>query len=286
MGGGIILDQRPEWYQYILDSGMTNVTMVPDHVHQLLASLDDRILTMPAREFRLTIAGGFISRKSASQLINHVTKNLNNFYGSTETNVAILHSVVADLDELHWLACKDNRIVEIVDEAGDICPVDVEGQLRVRLRELDCVSYLDDLEASEKVFRSGYFYPGDMAVRRGDGRIRILGRNADVINFRGQKLAVAPIEDEIHNRLGVDNVCLFSGISDQGEDEVVIAIESQHWPEQSDLNNLGHEFANFDQVRFAIVYPFPRTQTGFTKIDRIALRKLVFPVGAGKTLTP
>jgi acyl-coenzyme A synthetase/AMP-(fatty) acid ligase len=286
LGGGIILDQRPEWYHYFLNSGMTNVTMVPDHVHQFLASLDDRILTMSARDFRLTIAGGFISQQTAAQLINHVTKNLNNFYGSTETNVAILHSVVTDLDELHWLACKDNRIVEIVDEAGDICPIDLEGQLRVRLRELDCFSYLDDLEASEKVFRSGYFYPGDMAVRRGDGRIRILGRNADVINFRGQKLAVAPIEHEIQNRLGAGNVCLFSGISNEGEDEILIAIESEHWPEQSDLDNLGHEFARFDQVRFAIVYPFPRTRTGFTKIDRIALRKLVFPVSTGKTLTP
>jgi acyl-coenzyme A synthetase/AMP-(fatty) acid ligase len=286
LGGTVILDQRPEWYHYFLESGMTNVTLVPDHVHQLLASLDDRLATMSASDFRLTVAGGFISRKSAAQIVNHITKNLNNFYGSTETNVAILHSSVTDLDELHWLACKDNRIVEIVDEAGNICPIDVEGQLRVCLRELDSFAYLDDPQASEKVFRSGYFYPGDMAVRRGDGRIRILGRNADVINFRGQKLAVAPIEHEIQNRLGAGNVCLFSGISNEGEEEVVIAIESEHWPEQSDLNNLGYEFAQFDQVRFAIVYPFPRTRTGFTKIDRIALRKLVFPVITGSTRTP
>jgi acyl-coenzyme A synthetase/AMP-(fatty) acid ligase len=146
------------------------------------------------------------------------------------------------------------------------------------MRELDCHSYVDDPQTSEKVFRSGYFYPGDMAVQRADGRIRILGRSADVLNFRGQKLAVAPIEHNIQHNLGVENVCLFSGISNEGEDEVVIAIESERWPEQSDLNNLGHEFAQFDQVRFAIVYPFPRTRTGTSKVDRIALRKLVFPV--------
>jgi len=78
--------------------------------------------------------------------------------------------------------------------------------------------------------------------------------------------------------LGVENVCLFSGLNSEGEEEVVIAIESAQWPEQSHLNHLGHEFAQFDQVRFAIVYPFPRTRTGMSKIDRVALRKLVYPV--------
>lgn len=265
---------------------MTNATIVPDQVHQLLTFLKDRLSTMSATDFRLTIAGGFISRKMADQLINHVTRNLSVFYGSTEMNTAILHSTVTDLDELHWLACKDNRIVEIVDEAGDICPIDMEGQLRVRLNELDSCAYMDDPQTSEKVFRSGYFYPGDMAVQRADGRIRILGRSADVVNLRGRKLAVAPIEHAIQNRLGVDNVCLFSGISDEGEEEVVIAMESERWPEQSDLNNLGHEFAQFDQVRFALVYPFPRTLTGFSKIDRNALRKRIFSVATRKTPSP
>jgi acyl-coenzyme A synthetase/AMP-(fatty) acid ligase len=214
----------------------------------------------------------------AEQLIKHVTTNLINLYGSSETNVSVLEAKVTNLDDLHWLSETGDRTVEIIDEAGKLCPIDVEGQLRVRLTELDSASYLDDALATEKVFRSGYFYPGDMAVRRADSRIRILGRSADVVNFRGQKLAVAPIEYEIQSRMGVENVCLFSGINHEGEEEMVIAIESEHWPEQSDLNSLGHEFAQFDQVRFAIVYPFPRTRTGTSKIDRIALRTLVFPV--------
>ena len=75
----------------------------------------------------------------------------------------------------------------------------------------------------------------------------------------------------------MDNVCLFSGINSEGEEEVVIAIESAQWPEQPRLNHLGNEFAQFDQVRFAIVYPFPRTLTGMSKIDRVALGKLVYP---------
>jgi acyl-coenzyme A synthetase/AMP-(fatty) acid ligase len=276
--GCVIIDQRPDWHRHFLQSGMTDALLTPDLVNELLSSLDEVGSPTEPLDFRLTVTSGFISRELAEKILGRVTKNLRNLYASSETNVAILRSTVTDLDELHWLPCPENRQVEIVDEAGNICPINTEGQLRVRMRELDCHSYLDDPQSSEKVFRSGYFYPGDMAVQRADGRIRILGRSADVVNFRGQKLAVAPIEHNIQHHLGVPNVCLFSGISDEGEDEVVIAIESEHWPAQSELNNLGHEFAQFDQVRFAIVYPFPRTRTGTSKVDRIALRKLVFPV--------
>jgi acyl-coenzyme A synthetase/AMP-(fatty) acid ligase len=276
--GCLILDQRPQWCDYFLQSGMTKAFLVPDLANQLLNTLDEQGSSSSPLDFSLTVAGGFISRNLAEQLIKRVTTNLRILYGSTEINVLVLEAKLTNLDDLHWLCCRDNRIVEIIDEAGSICPIDVEGQLRVRLSELDCFSYLGDLEASEKVFRSGYFYPGDMAVRRADGRICILGRSADVVNFRGQKLAVAPIEHNIQNHLGVEIVCLFSGINSEGEEEVVIAIESDHWPEKSRLNHLGNEFAQFDQVRFAIVYPFPRTQTGTSKVDRVALRKLIFPV--------
>lgn len=275
-GGTVIIDQRPEWYRYYLQSEMTHAFLIPDMVNQLLNALDAQSLAAPPMEFKLNVAGGFISRKLAGQLIDRVTTDLINVYGSTETNVAVLESAVTNLDELHWLPSNECRRVEIIDECGNLCPVGAEGQLRIRLQELDCFSYLDDPQASEKVFQDGYLYPGDMAVRRADGRIRILGRSADVINFRGQKLSVAPIEYEIQNRLGVSAICLFSGINDEGE-EVVIVMEAEQWPAQADLNNVGCEFAQFDQVRFAKVYPFPRTQTGTSKIDRIALRKLIFP---------
>jgi acyl-coenzyme A synthetase/AMP-(fatty) acid ligase len=276
--GCVVLDQRPDWYQYFLQHELTDAVLIPDLVNQLHNALDTLPLPSPPSTFNLHVPGGFLSRKLAEQLIGRVTSKLIVAYGSSETNVAVLEAKVENLDDLHWLPSTGYRTIEIIDDTGKLCPIDVEGQLRIRLSDLDSCAYIDDAQATDKVFRSGYFYPGDMAVQRGDGRIRILGRSADVVNIRGQKLALAPIEHEIQNRLGVDNVCLFSGISNEGDEEVVIAMESEHWPEQSYLNNMGHEFAQFDQVRFALVYPFPRTQTGFTKIDRIALRKLVYPV--------
>jgi acyl-coenzyme A synthetase/AMP-(fatty) acid ligase len=278
MGGCTIFEQRPQWQQYFLQSAMTNTILIPDKVSELLRFIDEHHLKEPVADCYLLVAGGFISNKLAEQLRNRVSGYLENIYGSTEINVPILRSTVENPDDLHWLAPSGYRVIQIVDEGGNVCPIDVEGELRVRLTEMDCSSYLDDLQASAKVFKSGYFHPGDMAVQRADGRIRILGRSADVVNIGGQKRSVAPLEHEIQQRLGVDAVCLFSGLSSEGEVELLIAIESEHRPEESALNNLLQELAQFGQARFTRISKFPRTKTGTSKIDRVALRKLLFPV--------
>lgn len=277
-GGCVIFDQRKDWYQHFLSSGLSHATLLPDKLGQLLSSLAEQPSTLAPQDFHLVVSGGFVSRKLAEQVISSITRKLENAYGSTEIYVLFLRSMVTNLDDLHWLNPPDYRTVEIVDEAGHICPVDQEGQLRVHLTELDCSAYLDDRQTSEKIFQSGYFYPGDMAVRRVDGRIRILGRSAGVINFNGRKYSVAPIEQEIQNRLGVREVCLFSGVNRAGDVHVVVALEAGQWPDKSDLEKMSRDFAEFEQVQFALFQLFPRTQSGTNKVDRIALRKLVFPV--------
>ena len=87
---------------------------------------------------------------------------------------------------------------------------------------------------------------------------------------------MAPIELDLQRRLGVSSVCLFSGISDQGEDEIVVVIESAAWPSKTQLATLSKELKQFDEVRFALVTSFPRTETGISKVNRRELREMVF----------
>jgi acyl-coenzyme A synthetase/AMP-(fatty) acid ligase len=277
LGGCVIIEQREEWPRYFLDSGLTHASLLPDQVHQLLEFADEQLSAVSAGDFQLIVTGGFLPQKTAEQLIARITGNLLNAYASTETYCLTLGSKVTNREDLYWLTPTGSREVEIADEDGNECPVGVEGRLRIRLLAEDCCSYLDDPQASAIVFSDGCFYPGDRAVQRADGRVRIVGRGADVINFRGQKMSVAPLESDIQDRLGVKAVCLFSGIGTAGEELVMIAVQAQAWPEKALLNNVGREFSRFGQVDFALFQQFPRTQTGTSKIDRIALRKLIFP---------
>jgi len=194
-------------------------------------------------------------------------------YGASELGATPLLSRFTSTDEMHWLAPSEGRIVEVVDEDGNKCP---EGELRILLTELDCTSYLDDEETSATVFRNGFFYPGDMALSRSDGRIRILGRVDDVLNVQGRKCAVAPIEQVIQQELGVDEVCVFSGLNAAGNEELAVAIESSRQLSRSELEAVTRQCAPFELIRVTVFKEFPRAETGTRKTRRSVLRKLVF----------
>jgi acyl-CoA synthetase (AMP-forming)/AMP-acid ligase II len=141
---------------------------------------------------------------------------------------------------------------------------------------MDSSEYLDDPEASAKVFRDGFFYPGDLAVRRGDGRIRVLGRIADVLTVGGNKIPVAPIERAVEEALRVDAVCIFGGLDDEGREKIVVAIETKRDPTAAEQERVAAFLPPFERVQFVVFPEFPRAAAGMRKIQRRALRQLAF----------
>jgi len=278
LGGTVIVDQRPDWPDHFLRSGLSYASLTPDMASQLLQAVDKLPQpSTPLLDFDARVTAGFMSARLATQITSRLTQNLWGSYGSSEINGYTLASFVPDLDDWHWLAPSHSRVIEVVDEAGDPCAIGEEGIFRIKLASLDCHQYVDNPKATAEAFKDGYFYPGDLAIRRADGRYRILGRSADVLNIAGKKLAAAPIEQKIQQRLAVEQVCLFSGITSSGDDEIVVVLEAEQWPEKTLLDALGVEMIQFDRVRFNILKRFPRTTTGTSKINRKALRLLVYP---------
>jgi acyl-coenzyme A synthetase/AMP-(fatty) acid ligase len=227
---------------------------------------------------RVNLAGGFVSPKLLKAMRNAKFERIMVSYGSTECSHVLRSYVEADEDIL-WLSPVEDRQVEIVDEDERLCAVGQEGVLRVALLEHDVHHYLDDPESSASVFRDGWFYPGDLAVRREDGRIRILGRAGEVLNLHGAKVAAAPIEQQMRQILDLENLCLFQGVDAAGLEELVVAIEAAALPEQQAIDRVTAHFPTFERVRFEAVRQFPRTSSGMQKIKRMALRKIVFGGG-------
>lgn len=274
-GGSVILEQRPDWYRYFMDSGLTSTLMVPDMVNQLLDYQLTQAEPSKRGDFVLGVTSGFLSRKSAEQCLTHITTFLTVNYGATEINSSGMYSRVTDVDDMHWLEAKDPDRFEVVQQDGTVSE-DEEGELRIHLGDYDCARYEDDPEASAKVFRNGYFYPGDRAVKRADGRIRVIGRNVDAINYNGHKYAAAPLEQDIQSLLGVSNVCILSGLDGRGEEEIIIAVEADRLPEKPKLDALARTMFNLSKVRYAQMARFPRIETGTSKINRRALRDMLF----------
>ena len=225
------------------------------------------------KNFVLQSGGGFLPLAVAKELVRRVTPHVQVIYGSSET-ASILRSQFKNPDDLHWLTEHVSRY-EIADETGNVCPAGIEGEIRVPLQDFDCHGYLDDEEASTKFFRDGCFYPGDMGVRREDGRIRVLGRVDDVLNMGGWKIAVGPIEDAIARSVGSRSVCLFREQDARGNEEVLVAIELDRLPSEQEIKTVLAGRPGFDRFRIAVLKSFPRTQGGMTKVDRLALKKML-----------
>lgn len=272
LGGHVVLDQRENWAECFLRRPC-GIILVPDMVAALLAQSGQ---SNAPGDWPLWVTAGFISAGQALSVRRQLTTNLHILYSSSELKRVALIAAVLDVDQMHWLSVAPSRTVEIVDEQGQPCGVGVEGQLRVRLQEEDAMEYLHDTAASDLVFKGDYFYPGDMAVEREDGRIRVLGRHADVLNVKGKKMAVAPIEQAIQDLLGVKAVCIFNGIDEEGSEEVLVVCEGEQQPPAAKLAELRRQLQVFDRVRWIMHPVFPRTTTGTSKVNRRALRQQIF----------
>ena len=277
VGGCVLFEQREGWAGHFLAQEATHVMLLPRMAGDLL----EAIARMPAPprpgHWRLALTGGFLPPQMIRNVLDRLTDNVAVVYGATELNHTAMMTEVKSPEDMYWMSPAADRTIEIVDDEGRPCPVGMEGHLRVRLMPLDATGYLDDPEASARFFRDGCFQPGDMAIQREDGRIRVAGRSADVLNFQGQKRAAAPIEQLLQEWLGGHPVCLFSGLNPAGQEEITVAVESERPFSQEEMRNLASRLTSFEHVRVVVCRQFPLTRTGTQKVDRVALKKLLFP---------
>ncbi len=231
---------------------------------------------VPVEGFDLGVGSGFLSLDLAERAHKHLAAKIVIGYGSSEC-IAMGRSEFKTDEDLHWMDVRTDRVIEIVRADDQPCRVGQEGKIRVKLMAGDCTSYMDDEVTTSEFFRNGYFYPGDLGVLREDGKFRLLGRADDVLNMQGQKVPVAPLESQLQMTLGVTAVCLFSGLSPDGKDELVVAIEGGEPPSEQQIAAVTRSFARFERIRFERLEAFPRTQGGTQKVKREDLRRRVFP---------
>jgi acyl-coenzyme A synthetase/AMP-(fatty) acid ligase len=275
VGGSVVIDQTTERNANFLAYPITLAQITPAALREILDACDPG--RGPVENLRLRCGGGFVPESLARAAMARISSNFLVTFNSSEMANAAMQSPFEAIEDLVWLRPLGEDRVQVVDEDGAPCPPGVEGLLRVRVGEGDGAGYLDDEEITKQVFRDGFFYPGDMAVRRADGRIRVIGRTADVINVNGSKHPVAPIEERVQRRLGVEEVCLFTGMSESGVHELVVAIQSKRRLADSEVKRALGASKLFEHIRVETFRAFPRTTTGLAKTNRNELRRLLFP---------
>jgi acyl-coenzyme A synthetase/AMP-(fatty) acid ligase len=267
VGGATLIEQGREAYQGLLRPGITDAFLVP----AMLAA----ILAAPAGAFprndkmQLAVGAGAMTRTQVDQAKARITPRLNSSFGTTEAGV-IAFTPLDTPEDQKWHRLAPGCVVEIVDESGRPVPTGEIGRLRISTVG-GPTSYLNDEVATRAFFKDGFFFTGDLAVMRSDGRMALQGRVTDVINVQGTKISPAAIEDRLGELLGVSGVCLFSMQNDSGEEVFHVVVETSTPIDSERLTAaFKQELRGFPQARVYFAAALPRNEMG--KVLRQAVR--------------
>ncbi|MFE9673173.1 acyl-CoA synthetase [Streptomyces sp. NPDC006259] len=227
-----------------LNSGATMLFGVPTMYHRLAETLpDDPALAQALGRARLLVSGSAALPVHDHERITAATgQRVVERYGMTETLMNT--SVRADGEPRAGtvgvpLPGVELRLVE--EDGTPLTAYDGEsvGEIQVRGPNL-FTGYLNRPEATAGAFTAdGWFRTGDMAVRDGDGYVRIVGRKAtDLIKSGGYKIGAGEIENALLECPGVREAAV-TGEPDADLGERIVAWivpeDRQSPPSESEL---------------------------------------------------
>jgi acyl-CoA synthetase (AMP-forming)/AMP-acid ligase II len=216
----------------------------------------------------LLCAGDVLSSTLSHRLRSRICSHLVTFYGSTEASMsatAHAHEIIAVPRAVGFVT--PQVTIQVVDASGSILPADQEGHVRIKSRyAVD--QYFGNPEESSKVFRDGWFYPGDLGLLNSEGLLVITGREQSVLNLGGDKISPETIELILSQFNDILEAAVFSVPNEYGNREIWAAIVCKGPRDQGALAEYcaARIPRPFAPTRFYFVESLPRNEMG--KIDR------------------
>jgi len=116
-----------------------------------------------------------------------------------------------------------NVVVKILDESGQEIGINEVGEIVVRSPSMTTTGYFGLPEETEKAFRDGYYFTGDLGRIDQDGFIYIVGRKKLFINISGNKVDPVEVENILLDHPNVKEAAVL-GITDSNGVESVKAV--------------------------------------------------------------
>jgi acyl-CoA synthetase (AMP-forming)/AMP-acid ligase II len=156
--------------------------------------------------------------------------------------------------------------------------------LRIR-SEFAVDHYLGEPTGSGRVFRDGWFQPGDIATIDAVDLLVITGRDKNVLNIGGDKISPEVIEAAMASFPGIAEVAVTSLPNAVGNQEIVAVVVGNS---ETDLEALARHCATqlpsqFIPAHFTVTDRLPRNDMG--KIDRPQLAVKLRSSVAGQAAT-
>ena len=199
---------------------------------------------------------------------------INEFYGQTECNM-IVSSCSRLMDARPGIMGRPvpGHDVAVVNDAGEQLPPGTLGNIAVRQPDpVMFLGYWNNPEATRKKFAGDWLLTGDTGIRDGDGWIRFVGRDDDVITSSGYRIGPGEIEDCLirHPAVAMAGVV---GKPDPQRTEIVkayVVLKSGTDPTEA----LAKDIANFVKTRLA-AHEYPREVTFVDSLPMTTTGKVI-----------
>ncbi|HXP75642.1 MAG TPA: class I adenylate-forming enzyme family protein [Stellaceae bacterium] len=266
-GGTVELETRTGAIEAVAAHAITHAILLPAHLKSEL----DRLPPDFAKPRELTIVsfGAAASRMLRERAIARLATGLCDLYGTVEVGCV---SAMWQHDPDGFGALWPQAQAEAVDERGDPVPSGEMGRIRVKTEGMS-EAYIGDPETTRRMFRDGWFYPGDAGILRPDRRLKILGRADDLLNIGGQKFLPAVLEDLLVNREVAGDVGVCAIMNADGIDELYIAVSNVAHDDKELMGRIEHAMRPVQIGRFYVVKldRIPRSPNG--KLQREVLKE-------------
>lgn len=268
-GATVVFDERASIWQTIESRAITHAALPPIVLQQLLDRLPEGFVK-PASLTVLSF-GAAVSRTLRARALAKLASEVCDMYGSNEAGYVSSRRYGCDTEfSCVWPGVE----VEVVDDRDRALPPGEIGLVRVKT---DCMvqGYLDEPEASARMFRNGWFYAGDMGILHGARRLQILGRSDELLNIGWHKISPDSLEDLVLGAAEVGDVGVCSVPNADGIDEIHIVVSDVRCSMEELSSRIAAAFgaAQLGKVYLWPANRIPRNANG--KIQRDLLKRVV-----------
>jgi len=218
-------------------------------------------------ELYIYVIGAEVPRRLRQETRARVSEHLVVTYSSNEVNL------VALVDDENVGTLVPGVSVRIVDEQGRRAKPGEAGLIQLRTDTMTD-GYLNAPEATGAAFTDGWFRTSDRGFQPVSGKLVVLGRDDDMLNIGGVKIAPNPIEQGLRSIEGIRDA-LVTTVDDHLSSRIMlVAAETEAHADHAELTrqitSIVHAHVTYFQL--VLLPALPRTETG--KVRRDVVRAL------------
>jgi long-chain acyl-CoA synthetase len=229
---GIVLQSRFDGeglLRLIEEHRVTHMHMVPTMFVRLLRLPEETKRRYDLSSLRFVVHGAAPCPPEVKQaMIRWWGPIINEYYGSTETGIAVWHSSEEALRKPGTVGrAIEGGIVRILDNEGRVLPPGAVGEVYVRQTALPDFTYHRNAKARAEVGRDGLATVGDVGYLDEDGYLFLCDRKRDMVISGGVNIYPAEIEAVLIAMPGVRDCAVFGIPDDEYGEQLCACIQPE-----------------------------------------------------------